>query len=214
MKAKLIFSSVVILAFIYFIGLYNNYLWLKVITKPLPILLLLLLINPKGKYNIYIIAGFLFSALGDILLELPYHLFVGGLLAFLVAHIFYTLAFFSRSKETSIFSGIVLLLVGLINYVILFPGLANMAVPVAVYMSFILIMLWRAFAQRSTGAFANYAFWGALIFVVSDSIIAYNRFYSNINYAQWYIMCCYWLAQALIFVSAYKNSSAHIKSRS
>lgn len=71
--------------------------WMFYLSKPTPILLMALSIvitpNPLSDFAWWIVAGLLLSALGDILLMHPKDKFVSGLLAFLLAHIAYTLGF-------------------------------------------------------------------------------------------------------------------------
>ena len=66
--------------------------------KPLTILLIIgiaLLSSrpPAPRYKWAIVAGLLFSLAGDVLLMLPYDLFLFGLIAFAVAQVAYTVAF-------------------------------------------------------------------------------------------------------------------------
>ncbi|MCK5028677.1 MAG: lysoplasmalogenase [Bacteroidales bacterium] len=82
-----------------------------------------------------------------------------------------------------------------------------MAIPVLVYVSVILMMVWRAIAQRKIDKYAIYAVIGSLFFVFSDITIAVNKFYISIPNAQWIIMITYWISQCMIFYSAYKVAS-------
>ncbi len=91
----------------------------------------------------------------------------------------------------------------MVVYWLLYPGLGNMAHPVLIYIIVILTMCWRAFAQTDFNKYAVYALAGALLFVVSDSLIAFNKFYVELEFARYLIMLTYWAAQSLIFYSAY-----------
>ena len=86
---------------------------------------------------------------------------------------------------------------GLAAYAVLRPGLGAMAVPVAVYVTVVCLMMWRA-AARVSGS-APLAPWlglaGALAFAASDTLIAFDRFHAAIPGAAWPIMILYWLGQ-------------------
>ena len=205
MKVRLILGFSVFFAFLFFVGLYLDNQLIRLIAKPLPLVFLLFLLKPENLYKKLIFIGLIFSILGDILLELPYNLFVFGLLAFLVAHINYVIAFVKRNNTLYLFSAVGFYLLGGIIYFILFPSLNEMAIPVAVYMIVILTMLWRAYAQFNFDSYSKLAFFGAALFVFSDSMIAFDKFYTPITYANWIIMIAYWSSQYLIFWSAYKE---------
>ena len=73
---------------------------LKYIFKPLTTILIIILaiIHHSESTNLYgylIITGLVFSLIGDVYLMLPIDKFIHGLAAFLIAHIFYIVAFCS-----------------------------------------------------------------------------------------------------------------------
>lgn len=143
---------------------------------------------PSSRYRALIIAGLLFSLVGDILLMLPVDLFIAGLVSFLIAQVIYTYAF--RSGRPLRFNYLAMLffaIYGVLIFAILLPGLDGMAVPVAAYVVVILIMAWQAWDQwdHLRSRWTLLAFIGALFFVASDSILALKlgMYYS----AQWLI---------------------------
>jgi uncharacterized membrane protein YhhN len=178
---------------------------LRMITKPLPVLSLLFLLKPDSKFRKLIYIGFLFSLAGDILLETADSLFVFGLGSFLVAHIFYIMAFWKRKTVNAAGTAFLLFIFGSGYYYFLFPDLQQMAIPVLVYIIVILIMVWSSFAQRKYDRHARFAAWGALFFMFSDSLIAYTKFHAPVEYSRYVIIITYWLAQYLIFYSALKE---------
>ena len=154
------------------------------IFKPLTTSLILLIVVQTTSpisvaYKYVILAGLLFSLAGDVFLMLPSDKFVAGLVSFLVAHILYIVAF-------TLFAGFYTSLIGLLPFVIyggimyrlLSPYLGQMKLPVIIYMVVIMLMAWQAMGQwlqsEYSGAFL--AFVGAILFVVSDSALALNRF--------------------------------------
>lgn len=156
-------------------------------------------------YKYMIVAGLLCSLLGDIFLMLPSDRFVPGLLSFLVAHLFYIAAFASGGVHlsTALWCAIPLLIYGSVMIRALFPHLGRMKLAVVVYMLVILVMAWLALSRFvGTGqAGSALAFFGALLFTVSDSILAVNRFKGSIDHAQLYILSTYFTAQWLIALS-------------
>lgn len=152
-----------------------------------------------------------FSVLGDILLmfvDQSPHFFTVGLIAFLLAHIMYILVFLRhRNKQKSILSFVILLLVyasGL--FYLLKEGLGEMLVPVIIYMIVILSMATTAFVRRGivNSNSYNLVFIGAIFFMISDSILALNKFYQPIPFSNISIMLTYALAQYLIVLGILK----------
>jgi len=152
-----------------------------------------------------------FSVLGDILLmfvDQSPHFFTVGLVAFLLAHIMYILVFLRhRNKQKSILSFVILLLVyasGL--FYLLKDGLGALLVPVIVYMIVILSMATTAFMRKGivNSNSYNLVFIGAIFFMISDSILALNKFYQPIPFSNISIMLTYALAQYLIVIGILK----------
>jgi uncharacterized membrane protein YhhN len=205
MKQKIAVLLALLAAGLYFFGQYSGNYYLKLIVKPVPVLVMLFLLKPDSKYRKYIFYGLLFSVIGDILLEWSPDFFVYGLVAFLTGHIAYILAFFNRSKKMPGIPLILLITYGVGIFWILSPHLQEMKIPVLIYIIVILTMAWRAFAQSKFNRYAIFAVIGALLFVFSDSLIAINKFHTAIPFARYFIMTLYWGAQSLIFYSAYKS---------
>jgi len=66
-----------------------------------------------------------------------------------------------------------------------------------------MIFLWQA-AGRAwvlAGISSTYAFLGAMLFVISDSILAYNKFVKTFKLAEFFIMLSYWSALVLLALS-------------
>lgn len=152
-----------------------------------------------------------FSVLGDILLmfvDQSPHFFTVGLVAFLLAHVMYILVFLKhRNKQKSIIGFVILLLVyasGL--FYLLKDGLGDMLIPVIVYMIVILSMATTAFVRKGivNSLSYNLVFVGAIFFMISDSILALNKFYQPIPLSNISIMLTYALAQFLIVLGILK----------
>ena len=161
---------------------------------------------PSRKYKIAIIIGLLFSLAGDILLIEPLDLFIVGVGSFLIAQVIYTYAFHSgRSWRFNLIPMILFAAYGIIIYPVLLPGLNSMALPVAAYVVVILIMAWQAWDQwdEKRTRWALLAFIGALLFVISDSLLALNKFGHPFYAARFLTLITYFSAQWLISNSNY-----------
>lgn len=143
--------------------------------------------------------------------------FILGLGSFLIAHIQYILAFrlfqpsSSERKNYWLKSfPVVLVLIGygLALYTSLFPQLdAVMKVAVAVYATAITIMALAAFGTKTQIGTLPFmlTFGGALLFVISDSLIAVNKFLAPIPQASFLIMITYIAAQWMIIEGSLKK---------
>jgi len=153
-----------------------------------------------SRYKVAIIVGLLFSLAGDVFLMLPSDRFVAGLVSFLVAHLFYIAAFTSGTGLGFSWRALPCAIYGLAIFSILAPHLGEMKLPVVVYMVVILVMAWQAWERWSqTGqSAALLAFLGAVLFVVSDSALAVNRFRGQYASARALTLSTYFAAQWLI----------------
>ncbi len=190
---------------------------LHFVSKPLIVGLLLFYFSKYGKHlkphtKTFTILALSFSLVGDVLLLFVYRsglFFIAGLLAFLIAHIMYSIVFLKqRNTEMKPYGFVFLLLIyasGL--FYLLKPGLGDLLVPVVIYMFIILLMAVSAFLRhKSTNPSSyNQIFIGALVFMLSDSLLAINKFYSPFDFADFGIMFTYALAQLLIVFGLLKQ---------
>ena len=155
-------------------------------------------------YKALVVAGLAFSLLGDIALMFPEKWFTAGLAAFLTAHVFYILAFKPLpGHRASVGIFLPFVLYGLLMFFILAPGLGKLKLPVLVYIAAITVMAGFAagrFVDRG-GTRPLLAFAGAVLFLISDSVLAYDRFGRKIGPAQIIILGTYFPAQLLIALS-------------
>lgn len=155
----------------------------------------------RGNYGKVLIAGLVCSMAGDIFLMLPANYFVAGLISFLIAHIFYIVAFTQgRAFRGSVWWIASFVIYGIFIFWLLEPYLGHLLWPVVVYIGVILIMGWQAAERwnhlRDTGALL--ALVGAIFFIVSDSVLAYNKFRASIEFGRALNLSTYFLAQWLI----------------
>jgi uncharacterized membrane protein YhhN len=185
--------------------------WLYLISKPLivPSLLLYYFMNVQAEdRSRSAILALVFSFVGDTLLMNPDY-FIGGLIAFLIAHILFVFTYRQHQFEETenalaglqrirLAFPIILAATGLI--IILFPALNDLKIPVIVYAVVLAIMVLSALFRF--GRTSSQSFWlvftGAALFMISDSILAINKFLEPLPNAGLYIMLTYCAAQFLI----------------
>lgn len=148
-----------------------------------------------------------FSFLGDVFLMLPIDGFVLGLASFLIAHLLYILAFWKENmgfQETQIVTVLTRLMILLFPAALLFnemqKNLGELLLPVVIYILVIETMGLTAWLRREYQSLKAYflTFLGALLFIISDSTIAFNQFIQPFDYANVVIMTTYILGQFLI----------------
>jgi uncharacterized membrane protein YhhN len=188
---------------------HENIAWyLKPFLIPLLILAVTFSENFPSKKMLTI--ALLFSWIGDVILMFSDRgelYFIFGLVAFLLSHIVYIIVFNKQQitrtieNKTNYWVGISFILVYFAAMVFtLFPKLGPLKIPVLVYAIVISSMLYFAFK----GSFIwtklpnNPILLGAVFFVTSDSILAFNKFYSPIPFDSFLIMLTYIAAQYFI----------------
>lgn len=189
---------------------------LQYFSKPVIIssLLIYFLLQTKDTANglvKWVALALVFSLMGDVLLMfVPKKdiFFLLGLSAFLIAHIFYIIFFHLVRIREKVKSNIWLLLIVVVYYaaliILLSPHLYEMMLPVRIYGIVISFMLMLAmhmlFIKNKTAG--KWMMLGALLFVISDSVLAIDKFYKPFEQAGVIIMLTYGLAQLFIVKGA------------
>lgn len=189
---------------------------LQSICKPLIIPVLIgyfdsQIINIARGVSKWVLFALLFSLAGDVLLmfqEKNSVFFLLGLSAFLIAHIFYIIFYNSIWIKEKVKNNYFLVAVVLVYYValisILLPYLGDMKIPVLVYgfvISWMLMMALNMLFIRNKQA-GQWMVTGAFLFVLSDSLLAINKFYQPFESAGVLIMLTYGIAQFFIVQGA------------
>ena len=188
------------------IGQYVGPRWIVYVFKPLTTIFILAIAFLGGAasppiYMIMILIGLVFSLAGDVFLMLPSDQFILGLVSFLIAQICYIVAFTSgRGFSFNMASLVPVLVYGVIVYVLLSANLGKMRLPVIAYMIVILVMAWQAWERSSAlgERAALLAFVGAVLFVISDTLLALNRFRGEFAAERALTLGTYYVAQWLI----------------
>ena len=192
---------------------------LHFIAKPLliPALLLLLVFTKSatpGK-NL-LLAGLFFSWMGDVFLLFENKnalFFIFGLASFLTTHIFYIIYFLRiKSAGPSLLKKQPVLIALVLGYGItlvwqLYPHLGDLKLPVIIYAMVICTMLLcslHVFLKVNRKS-AVYYLAGASVFVISDSLLAINKFYQPFAFAGLLIMLTYCAAQYFIVCGYAEN---------
>jgi alkenylglycerophosphocholine/alkenylglycerophosphoethanolamine hydrolase len=179
----------------------------RLVSKPLPVLLLAawVLSAGTGGYARLVAAGLVLSALGDVLLERD-ALFRHGLAAFLCAHVCYTIAFVRDAPALHGARAVPFLAYGLAAFAFLRPGLGALTPYVGVYMAAICAMMWRAAARVGHDGIPQAGEWaalaGSIVFAASDTLIAVDRFHAPVPGVRYPIILLYWIGQLGIAASA------------
>ncbi len=214
-------------ALVFFYGAWVDDHRLRLLVKPWPVVALGLWVwtaSPRDRYRTWMLVGLAASLAGDMFLEAsPRGLFVPGLLSFLVAHVFYVLAYTSDTRALVPLRALPAYAFGLVMIGSLWPGLGPLAVPVSVYTLVICTMVWRAAARvgSAEARSAQLALAGAIVFTASDSLIAIGRFGGHLvdegprTSVAWRlaIMTTYWVGQWLIASSAVMRTGAPASAR-
>jgi len=191
--------------------LYEMHIW----SKPALMISLLIFILLSGKWQkpglkLLSLLAVAFSLLGDVFLiqDSDSSFFLFGLGAFLIAHICYIIAFIAFKKKTldipflkrhpwSVFlaSGYAGLL-----FTKLKEGAGHMSGAVLIYAVVLSVMLLMALnREKRVGPKSfRWVMIGALFFVASDSLLAWNRFVTDLEWSPIYILGTYAIAQYLI----------------
>ncbi len=222
-KKNFIFLFLLIMVFVLYASTTHSFI-LNIIFKPLIVISLLAYLfieaGHKGKAVSFAVSGLILSLLGDVLLifqEQHSLFFMGGLAAFLLAHLSYIL-YYVRSAETnavkkinykSIFI-VLMVIYGIVFCLLLYNNLGELKVPVFVYTTVLISM--NIFALNRYGKVNDESFKlimiGAVCFALSDSLLAVNKFLIAIPIAGVWILAAYAAAQYFITKGVLNSTSA------
>jgi len=195
----------------------KNYILLQVYTKFLlvPILILYLISqdyfhkSPKDKW--LVILALTSSFMGDVLLTIENY-FILGMVAFMITHIF-NIVFFNHQQnivkpKSKKFYGFLILLFVFCCFIFntLKPAMGMLIYPVTVYMAFICISALMSIhaGGHLQSSLLSKLFWfpGMLFFIISDTVLAFNKFdwslHHPIKNIGLVIMLTYGIAQLLL----------------
>ena len=209
---------VLIFAFLEAIAVSKNLRRLEYVAKPaVMICLSLWLYTATGLRGnaLWFGLGILFSLAGDVLLMILFdRFFLFGLIAFLIAHLFYIIGFREALAHLNLWSLILVILIAinlsrLIQRIVgamSAKGQDRLVFPVVIYGTVISIMLCAAMSTIYDPAWttraAFFASSGAILFVISDVILAWNKFVSPVKNGRVWNIVLYHLGQIGIIAGA------------
>ncbi|MGD8192158.1 lysoplasmalogenase [Brevibacillus ginsengisoli] len=211
MNRKWLVAAIILSGLGYLFALGFDQLLFRWILKPLTMLFIIWFAAKVGsgsdspKYKRLIIIGLICSIVGDImLLSKGNQPFIVGLFSFLMAHVVYFFAFMTqwKFKPAQLF-----VLIPIVIYAVFFlnelhtsmfadngKAYDKLWIPVVLYVVVISSMIFSSVISRNKLAIA-----GAVLFFISDSLLAWNMFVTPMPWLGGYgVMITYYTAQFLI----------------
>jgi uncharacterized membrane protein YhhN len=199
------------------LAVFKQVRWLELVAKPAVIVLLLAwlasLTGLQGPLSFFAL-GLLFSLGGDVFLMLSPGLFIPGLLSFLAAHLFYIIGLLSQGFhfewQAAAFAAFLLVIVityyRVLSRALVFNWLIVLKAPLLIYMIVISLMLLSALQTLSHPQWdllpALLTAAGALLFFISDGILAWNRFIKPVSNGKLLTRVTYHLGQIFLIFGA------------
>jgi uncharacterized membrane protein YhhN len=185
------------------------------IIPPLMVIFIVNLRHDTNRLHKYMFAGLFFSWIGDVLLEVPGGgelMFMAGLGGFLLSLLLYSFVFLATPGKNEVFHSRFYLLTPVLLYGIamglyLNKYLGEMRLPVIVYETAMITMLAGAVSRIGKVNRTSYTLVlaGAILFIISDSVLAINKFVQPVTLSTLIIMGTYIAAQWLITVGYIKQ---------
>jgi len=190
---------------------------LEYVTKPATMLALLWWIGSSvglGGSMLWFSLGVVFCLAGDVFLMIPRDMFIFGLVAFLLGHISYTVGLNNQAPFINFWGVIFIVVLGVFIgwlYPKLVKGLdakgkSRLKIPVLIYSLVISLMVYSACMtwprpSWSVPAALSVSL-GAILFFISDSMLAWDRFIAPLSHARLKVMMTYHLGQFGIILGA------------
>jgi uncharacterized membrane protein YhhN len=204
--SKAMNSAFLLFVLLYMLGLFYvvDFLWLLKII-PIVILVIGVLSTQASFTRSVLLVALAFSACGDLLLA--FDKFIFGVAAFLLAQLSYALIFktYWQGITTRWVVSIMLLVYMLLMAWLLLPSLGDLKIPVIAYLLAIGVM---GFLAVQSSLNMRWAILGAMVFIISDSLIAINKFVHPIPFESYWIMSTYYAAQFMLVTSLLKSANS------
>lgn len=190
------------------------------IAKPMTTVLLIVHAAQRGadepRARRWILTGLVLSLVGDVALLWPKEGFLPGLIAFLLAHLAYIAAFHGRVRFGSRWQPFaVYTLIAALVLAALWPGVPSaLRIPVLLYVACLGSMaaqaavVWLAARGTANESLARSGAIGGALFMLSDALLATNKFATPLPLAPLLVLGSYWAAQWCIVSSLCKRTPA------
>ena len=196
----------------------NDYQIGVLFTKPLIMILIMLFYytqtqNHRNLQDKLMLVAFFFSLLGDTFLMFSGEkYFMFGLGSFLITHLFYIFVFTRNWLKTNKLYRFSMILFSIIMLLIMKNNITNsLLIPIIVYMFTITLMAISAAERNTNPESYRLVLLGAILFVLSDSLIALNEFVNPIPFSTILIMGTYIFAQYFICIGFLKRLTVNSK---
>lgn len=177
------------------------------VAKPLTTVLLIVHAARRGadepRARRWIVAGLVLSLVGDVALLWPKEGFLPGLIAFLLAHLAYIAAFHGRTRFAARWQPFAAYaLIAALVLTMLWHGVpAALRIPVLLYVACLGSMaaqsavVWLAARGTAAEPLARTGAIGGALFMLSDALLATNKFAGPLPLASLWVLASYWAAQ-------------------
>lgn len=166
-------------------------------TASITLLAVTLRLDEQAAWWLY--GAFMLCLLGDLFLALAEKYFIAGLVAFLAGHVLFSAHILANYSIGEINHGVSFAVIGgsLALATVIFRHHKSQRVAISAYIAIIGFLLWTASQASLSGANVLLAV-GALVFVISDTTLAIDRFVMPIKYRHWLVLGTYWTALMLL----------------
>lgn len=178
----------------------------RFVLKLLPsVILLLFILKLRGVDRVYMVIALIFCAAGDTFLDINREkLFMGGLISFALAHLVYFIYFlksYTKPDIKRVLIVIVMAIYGLVLGWFLRAAPDKLQVPVWIYLAIIIVM---AMAAVTASNVHYLLYFGVVIFVLSDTVLAVNKFIVSFGFATPLNISLYFISQYCIVMGIVK----------
>lgn len=177
----------------------------------IPTLIIYYLLSVRRNIKVPVLAALFLSWAGDVAIDFS---FIPGLAFFLLSQVMYIVAFSRIPGKSVVFFSKIYLFIPLVLFgsalvALLYRNLNGMRVPVIIYAIVILTMVAAAINRKERVNSLSYTavLSGAILFVISDSLISINKFYTPFRYSGIAIMSTYIIAQYFIIYGIVKQDN-------
>jgi len=218
----LLYVIAVVIAVVDWIALAGQKKRIDYFAKPGVIIALLIWLALNGNLRgnlIWFFIGLLFSLAGDVFLLLPKEQFIAGLVSFLLAHVAYIIGFNDSMPPINLASISLILIITITAFQIfrsISTGLERsnnlkMKVPFLIYSITISLMVLSACLTLVKEDWdpgpALLVSCGAVLFFLSDTLLAWNRFVTPLPNAKLQVRATYHSGQLMIVLGAFLHFS-------
>jgi uncharacterized membrane protein YhhN len=210
--SQLLLTMSIVSSFLYWTALvhpFSGYLHMSIKWFSIATLIMIVFRFLTCKQDLFLVTAMVFHSLGDLFLAHPYSdWLLYSLGPFLLGHVFYIMTFksdlpeYQKLKATLSLAKKALITASVIYMVvmgsILIPALMHtpIAIPIALYMVIVSLMVVLSVLPQYKSPLMTVGCW---MYIVSDSLIAIDRFYAPLPYPLTYLSWpLYYVGQVLI----------------